>query len=89
MKIRFEQNEIFSDDQTKIKLIKPIEFDIGQDGLNHLTRFEKLETYAKDESSLRDQLSKLLPYMWRNYVKFEDNTNGMEDFLKEYMEEEL
>lgn len=87
MKIKFNADEVFSDDQNSIELIKPMEFEIEQDGSPHLTRFGKLETYAKDEESLRTQLSKLLPYMWRNYIVFEDNTNGMADFLKEHMRE--
>lgn len=86
-KVTIEVGERFSDNGTTIGVKKPLEFELELDGRPHLTRYGKLETFAEGESGLRDKLRVLLPYMWRNYIFFEDNTNEMADFLKEHLEE--
>lgn len=86
-KVTIGVGERFSDNGTIIEVKKPLEFELELDGKQHLTRYGKLETFAEGESGLRDKLRVLLPYMWRNYIFFEDNTNEMADFLKEHLEE--
>ena len=86
-KIIIKKGERFEDNGTIVEIISPMEFELDLDGAPHLTRYGKLETFAEGEIGLREKLMVLLPYMWRNYIIFEDNTNEMSDFLKEHLME--
>ena len=78
---------IFEDGFGKVRAKKEMEFEIPEDP-TQLVQCGKIKTHAKDEEELKKKLNSLFPYMWRNWVNpYEDNTNGMKDWLEEHLEE--
>lgn len=87
--VSFPKGTVFKDDLGGVVLKKDMTWEVPADGSPCEVAFEKIKTFVSSEEDLRKKLNALLPYMWRNWVSpYEDNFNGMRDFLMEWFEKE-